>query len=67
MTSHKVRQLIANILDLSELLDLSKDSKLEITQTLDYIKTSAQSLDVLTKELNAYIIELRQKAQNMLL
>lgn len=67
MTSHKVRQPIANILGLSELLDLSKDSKLEITQTLDYIKTSAQSLDVLTKELNAYIIELRQKAQNMLL
>jgi hypothetical protein len=59
MTSHKVRQPIAN--DGSKRITRpSKDSKLSYT---DYIKTSAQSLDVLTKRLNAYIMELRQKAQ----
>jgi signal transduction histidine kinase len=66
MTSHKVRQPIANILGLSELLDLSKDSKIDIKQILDHIKTSAQALDELTKELNTYILELRHKAKNML-
>jgi hypothetical protein len=65
MTSHKVRQTDYNILGIKRITRPSKDSK-EITQTLDYIKTSAQSLDT-TKELNAYIMELRQKAQNMLL
>lgn len=67
MISHKVRQPIANILGLSQLLDLSKDSNAEIEQTLNYIKISAASLDILTKELNTDIIELRQKAKKILL
>ena len=67
MTSHKVRQPIANILGLSQVLDFSNDTKAEIKETLDYIKISAYSLDLLTKELNTYIIELRHKAKTMLL
>lgn len=67
MISHKVRQPIANILGLSELLDLSTDSNAEIEQTLDYIKMSAFTLDVLTKELNTNIIELRHKAKKVLI
>lgn len=67
MTSHQIRQPILNILGLSELVDLSTDTKIELKQTLDHIKTSAQSLDLLTKELNTYILELREKGKNRLL
>ncbi|WP_339920718.1 histidine kinase dimerization/phospho-acceptor domain-containing protein [uncultured Flavobacterium sp.] len=67
MTSHQIRQPIVNILGLSQLVDFSTDTKVDLKQTLDHIKTSAQSLDELTKELNSYILDLRQKAKNRLI
>lgn len=63
MTSHKVRQPIANILGLSQILDLINDSKEEITQSIEYIKKSALSLDVLTKELNEHVLYLKKKVK----
>jgi signal transduction histidine kinase len=67
ITSHQVRQPIVNILGLYQLVDLSTDTKLDLKQTLDHIQTSAQSLDELTKELNTYFLDLRQKAKNRLI
>jgi hypothetical protein len=64
ITSHKVRQPIANILGLSLMLDLVNDSKEEIEQSLDHLKKSALSLDILTKELNTHVLELKQKLNN---
>lgn len=61
ITSHKVRQPIANILGLSLMIDLSKDSKDEINQCIEHIKESALYLDILTKELNAHVLYLKQK------
>jgi signal transduction histidine kinase len=63
MTSHKVRQSIANILGLSHLLDQSTNSPEEIKESIDYIKESALSLDIFTKELTAFIFELGEKGK----
>jgi hypothetical protein len=59
MTSIRVRQPNANILGLSQLLDFSTNTKIEIKQTLNHVKASAQSLDLLKKELNTPILELK--------
>src|SRR3970282_2293458 len=63
ITSHKVRQPIANILGLSLMLDLVKDSKEEIEQSLYHMKESALSLDLLTKELNAHVLHLKKNVR----
>jgi signal transduction histidine kinase len=67
MTSHQIRQPIVNILNSSQLIQLSTDTKVDLKQTLDYIKTSTKSLDKLTKELNTDILDLRPKAKNRLI
>tara|TARA_R110000851_G_scaffold137459_1_gene273356 strand:- start:81 stop:359 length:279 start_codon:yes stop_codon:yes gene_type:complete len=67
MTSHQIRQPIVNILGSSQLIQLSTDTKVDLKQTLDYIKTSTKSLDKLTKELNTDILDLRPKAKNRLI
>lgn len=51
MTSHKVRQPITNILGLTYLLDASFNTPEDIKQSIEYIKTSALSLDAYTKDL----------------
>jgi hypothetical protein len=61
LTSHKVRQPIANILGLAVMLDLLNDSKEDITQSIDHIKKSALSLDIVTRELNAHVLYLKKK------
>jgi signal transduction histidine kinase len=61
LTSHKVRQPIANILGLTVMLDLLNDSKEDITQSIEHIKKSALSLDILTRELNAHVLYLKKK------
>jgi signal transduction histidine kinase len=63
ITSHKVRQQIANIIGLSQTLDLLKDPKDEIKQSIDHIKNAAVSLDTLTRELNAHVLHLKQKVK----
>jgi signal transduction histidine kinase len=64
MTSHKVRLDIANILGISNLLDHATNSPEEHKQFVDYIKKSAISLDVFTKELTFFIFDLEQKGKN---
>ena len=61
MTSHKVRQPIANILGLADVLHQSSNSPLELKQIIIYIKQSALKLDVFTKELTVYMVNLHQK------
>ncbi len=64
MTSHKVRQPIANIIGFSNILDQSISSPEELKQSVDCIKESAVTLDVFTKELSTFIFELGQKGKN---
>jgi CHASE3 domain sensor protein len=61
MTSHKVRLPIANILGLADALQESESSPLERKQIIIYIKESALKLDVFTKELTLYMVNLNQK------
>ena len=62
MTSHKVRQPLANILGISNILDdESESSHKESIKFIGYIKKSVLSLNVFTKDLMAFIIQLRKK------
>ena len=64
ITSHKVRQPIANILGLSYLLNTqSVNSPDELQESLDYIKQSALNLDTFTKELTQFIYNLGEKGK----
>ncbi len=64
MTSHKVRQPIANILGLSYLLHhQSVNSPDDLKESLDFIKQSALSLDTFTKELTQFIFNLGEKGK----
>lgn len=65
MTSHQVRQPIANLLGLANQLEDSTNSKDEITKIIDCIKESVTSLDKFTKELTTFIHEVNksQKAK----
>lgn len=58
MTSHKVRQPIANILGFSNMLDESISSPEELKQFVDSIKQSALTLDTFTRELTTFMCEL---------
>ncbi|MBL7884586.1 MAG: PAS domain-containing protein [Bacteroidia bacterium] len=62
MTSHKVRQPVAHILGISNLLDTSKLSQDELCKIVGYMKGSVESLDSFTKELTAYIHALKASA-----
>ena len=61
LTSHKVRQPVANIIGFSDMLDQSINSSEDIKQSIDCIKQSAITLDVFTRELTNFICELGQK------
>lgn len=65
MTSHKVRQPIANILGLSNMLEQTASSPEELKQLVACIKESAITLDVFTRELSSFICELGQKDKNV--
>ncbi len=64
MTSHKVRQPIANILGLASLLDASMDSQEELKKIVDYMKQAALRLDECTHELNHFIHDTKDKVEN---
>ena len=61
MTSHKIRQPIAHILGISNLLDESINSLEEIKKMVGYLKQSALSLDSFTIELTEFMCALKQK------
>ncbi|MBU0695066.1 MAG: diguanylate cyclase, partial [Bacteroidetes bacterium] len=60
ITSHKVRQPIANILGLSDALELFAQSPEDLKESIRHIKKSALILEGYTKELTQYIEELKQ-------
>jgi len=62
ITSHKVRQPVAHILGVSNMLDTSKLSQNELCKIVSYMKESVQSLDSFTKELTTYIHTLKASA-----
>jgi CHASE3 domain sensor protein len=51
VVSHKVRQPVAHILGLTNLIDQGRNSQEEQKQSMDYIKQSALALDAFVKEL----------------
>ncbi len=61
MTSHGVRQPIANILGILQLLDKSVASPQEMTKLMAFMKQSVLALDVFTKKLTVYICNLVEK------
>jgi signal transduction histidine kinase len=64
MTSHKVRQPVANILGLSNILDDCIHSPTQLRKLMEYLKQSALSLDDFTRELTTFISNLEQKGRN---
>ncbi len=61
MTSHGVRQPIANILGILQLLDKSVSSPQDMTKLMTYLKQSALALDVFTKKLTVFMCNLVKK------
>ncbi|MDI1306304.1 MAG: diguanylate cyclase, partial [bacterium] len=64
MTSHKVRQPVANILGLSILLEQEINSPEELKVSINYIRQSALILDTFTEELTLFIFNLGEKGKN---
>jgi PAS domain S-box-containing protein len=63
LTSHKVRQPIANILGLASILDESVNEPHEVKKIVDYMKHSALNLDIFTHELNDFIHQEKRKTE----
>ncbi len=61
MCSHKVRQPVAHILAVSELLGMKNSTPDEVHKIAGFMKESAISLDKFTRELTAYIHEIKGK------
>ncbi|WP_157802002.1 hypothetical protein [Flavobacterium sp. 1] len=64
MISHKVRLPIANIIGLSDALDESINNPTELKKIVDYMKESAIDLEEFTQELNHFIQNSKDKAEN---
>jgi hypothetical protein len=60
MTSHKVRQPIANILGISNLLSSESLNHDELKKILEYTKDSILSLDKFTKDLTCFMQKLQK-------
>jgi PAS domain-containing protein len=60
VTSHRVRQPVANIMGISDLLEDSSKSPGEMKKIVDYIKRSAASLDEFTRELTLMMEALKE-------
>ncbi len=57
MTSHMIRQPVTNIIGLADQLDLHENLSVEEIKQLNFIRKSAQDLDVFTHELNDFILK----------
>lgn len=62
MTSHKVRQPVAQILGMSNLLNRESNTQQELEQISGGMKHAAQSLDVFTRELTQFIHDVKTSA-----
>jgi len=63
ITSHRVRQPVAHILGISNLLDDPENTPKEVQEMLGHIRGSAQALDELTRELIYFIHDMKIKAR----
>jgi signal transduction histidine kinase len=66
ITSHKVRQPVANILGLSSILHQVIDTPDELTKLVGYLQASAITLDAFTKELTEFITKLDREGKKNL-
>lgn len=57
MTSHMIRQPVTNIIGLADQLDLHENLSVEEIKQLNFIRKSAQDLDIFTHELNDFILK----------
>lgn len=64
MTHHKVRQPVANILGIANLIDKYANSPAELKKMVGFMRQSATDLDAFTRELTAFISQLEQKGKN---
>jgi signal transduction histidine kinase len=64
MTSHELRQPIVQILGLASILDTSSNTLEELDEIVAYIKKSAESLDLITRQLTVFIHDQNLKAEN---
>jgi signal transduction histidine kinase len=64
ITSHKIRQPVANILGIATLLDSPIDSQEELKTIIGYIHLSTIQLDDFTTELNQFIANENTKIKN---
>jgi PAS domain S-box-containing protein len=64
MTSHRVRQPVAHILGISNLLHLLSHSEEELKILVNYMKEAALALDDHTKEMTIFMSELELQAKN---
>jgi PAS domain S-box-containing protein len=53
--SHRVRQPVANLLGITQILDHSMNDQNELREMLSYIKVSVTQLDSYTRELNDFV------------
>jgi len=63
ITNHKVRQPVANILGMANLMDYVNSPE-ELKTIVEYMKRSALDLDAFTNELTSFIGNLEQKGKN---
>ncbi|MCE3278516.1 MAG: arcB [Bacteroidetes bacterium] len=58
MISHNIRQPVANIIGISSLIKTSKNTTEETLKLVDYLQTSAVTLDAFTKDLMTFMTNL---------
>jgi hypothetical protein len=64
ITSHKVRQPVAHILGIANLMNASTNYSFgELKKIIGYVKQSALSLDLFTKELTAFMNDMQKEAE----
>lgn len=64
LASHKIRQPVAHILGLTNILKDSAHSPDELAKIIDYLRESADALDVFTKDLTNDLQKLQKKEKN---
>ncbi|MGZ3754280.1 MAG: hypothetical protein ACXVAY_02580 [Mucilaginibacter sp.] len=63
MTHHKVRQPVANILGMANLIEQYAHSPAVLKKIATYMKQSATDLDTFTRELTSFIADLEEKGK----